>query len=91
METQNQFRKKGVLIGHDVQNQTLLFHYTGETPTLMGAYYMIHHTELNQLRKEIGNLLLVAQEMADVLNLQEELIEKQGQYLNQLIKSSLKI
>lgn len=87
METNNQFKRNGILIGHDVDKQTLLFAYKGETPTLMGRYYLVHHTELHELRVQIQHLISVAEEMQDVLNEQDKLIEEQGKLIDGLIKS----
>lgn len=93
METNHthKFNRKATLIGHDVSRQNLLFNYTGATPTLLGTYYLVHHTELNDFRTEIENLLYVVQEMQQIIELQDDLIEKGRMYIKTLEKDLLKL
>jgi hypothetical protein len=91
MESTNKFNRKATLIGHDQQKETLLFGYTGDTPTLMGTYYLVHNSELHNLRKDIGSLLIVAEEMNVIIEEQEKLIRKQDELIANLIKATLMI
>lgn len=92
METNtNKFTRSAILISHDLQKETLTFAYKGQTPNKLGTYYLVHNSELHQLRKDIQHLIDVAQEMEDLILLQDELIEKQGMMLNGLIAKSLYI
>lgn len=91
METNNQFKRNGILIGHDTEKQTLLFAYKGETPTLMGTYYLVHNSELHQLRKDIESMLYTIAEMQEIFQLQDELITKQRRYIADLENGFLSI
>lgn len=92
METNtNKFTRSAILISHDLQKETLTFAYKGQTPNKLGTYYLVHNSELHQLRKDIQQLIDVAQEMEEVLNLQDDLIQKQGMMINGLIAKSLHI
>lgn len=91
MENTNQFKRSAILISHDLQKETLTFAYKGLTPNKLGTYYLVHNSELHQLRKDIQQLIDVAQEMEEILNLQDELIQKQGMMIDNLISKSLHI
>lgn len=92
METiTHKFNRKAVLIGHDVSRENLLFNYTGATPTLLGTYYLVHNSELHQFRKEIENLLSIVAEMQQIIELQDDLIEKGKIYIQTLEKDLLKL
>lgn len=91
MENTNKFTRSAILISHDLQKETLTFAYKGQTPNKLGTYYLVHNSELHQLRKDIQQLIDVAQEMEEILNLQDDLIQKQGMMINGLIAKSLHI
>ena len=75
MET-NKFNRKGILLCHDIEKQQLVFNYTGLTPDKLGTYYLVHNSELHQLRKHIEALVQLLDECLDVIQFNEEKVQE---------------
>ena len=67
----NKFNRKGILLCHDIEKQQLVFNYTGLTPDKLGTYYLVHNSELHQLRKDIDALIQLLDELLDAIKFSE--------------------
>ena len=67
METKQQFNRKGILIGHDLEKATLTFAFAGLTPNKMGTYYLIHQSELDEFRNDVEELITYADMLCNVI------------------------
>ena len=67
METKQQFNRKGILIGHDLEKATLTFAFAGLTPNKMGTYYLIHQSELEEFRNDVEELITYADMLCNVI------------------------